>query len=116
MNQRYADTPEEEDNLSRVVRALWKARRGEVLAQVEVLENAVRSLHDGNLSDEQRRLAEGEAHKLAGSAGTFGFPHGTVLAREIEGLLGGEGASPPVPRLRVLVAELRAELEADSIR
>ncbi len=113
MSQREVDAPEEGDNLSKVIRALWKARRGDVLAQVGVLENAVRSLESSNLSEAERRFAQGEAHKLAGSAGTFGFPHGTVLAREIEGLL-TEG-SAPTPQLRVLVDDLRAELETEPV-
>ncbi len=113
MSQRQVDAPEEDDNLSKVIGALWKARRGEVLAQVGVLESAVRSLASGNLSEAERRFAQGEAHKLAGSAGTFGFPHGTVLAREIEGLL-TEGCAPTA-RLRALVGDLRAELETEPV-
>jgi hypothetical protein len=94
------------------VALIWEEKRDAVLAQVGVLESAVKSLSDGVLSDEQQAAALSEAHKLAGSAGTFGFSRGSGMAREIE-LIFREGRAHfegSLPRLAELAAGLRNEL------
>jgi diguanylate cyclase (GGDEF)-like protein len=48
-----------------------------------VIEDAAVALLEGNLSPDHRRQAEREAAKLAGSAGTFGFPRSSQIARQI---------------------------------
>ncbi|BAY14999.1 multi-component transcriptional regulator, winged helix family protein [Anabaenopsis circularis NIES-21] len=55
--------------------------------QVAVLEQAKTALESGNLSEELQQTAKYEAHKLAGSMGSFGYPEGSKLARSIEHLL-----------------------------
>ncbi|KAF3884637.1 MULTISPECIES: response regulator [Nostocales] len=55
--------------------------------QVAVLEQAKTALLAGNFSEELQRETLHEAHKLAGSMGTFGYPEGTRLARAVEHLL-----------------------------
>jgi DNA-binding response OmpR family regulator len=55
--------------------------------QIAVLEQANSKLLDGKLTVCDRQNSEQEAHKLAGSLGTFGYPKGSQLAREIELLL-----------------------------
>ncbi|MBE9000946.1 response regulator [Nostoc sp. LEGE 12447] len=56
-------------------------------AQVVVLEQAKIALLAGNLNKELHQQALHEAHKLAGSMGTFGYLEGSRLARKIEHLL-----------------------------
>ncbi|BAZ10031.1 multi-component transcriptional regulator, winged helix family protein [Calothrix sp. NIES-4071] len=55
--------------------------------QVTVLEQAKTALLAGNLQAQRKQQALHEAHKLAGSMGTFGYPEGSKLARELEDLL-----------------------------
>lgn len=55
--------------------------------QVAVLEQATKVLSADSLSDDLRQAAQQNAHKLAGSLGTFGYPEGSKLARQIEHLL-----------------------------
>ncbi len=55
--------------------------------RLAVLKQAVEALGRGTLSDELRQAAEREAHKLAGSLGSFGFTQASQLAQEIETLL-----------------------------
>ena len=55
--------------------------------QVAVLEQATKVLSTDSLSDALRQTAQQNAHKLAGSLGTFGYPEGSKLARQIEHLL-----------------------------
>ena len=68
----------------------------------------------GDFDEERRRTAQREAHKLAGSVGTFGFAEGSALARNIELLLNDSRAldAEGVSRYHDLVSQLRAELEA----
>lgn len=58
--------------------------------QVAVLEQATKQLSANFLSDALRQTAQQDAHKLAGSLGTFGYPEGSKLARQIEQLLSSE--------------------------
>jgi diguanylate cyclase (GGDEF)-like protein len=68
----------------------------------------------GELDDTLREAACRQAHKLAGSAGTFGFLAAGEMARELEHVLGRpEGvAADQFPRLADLVVGLRHALEA----
>src|SRR5919205_1097885 len=66
------------------VTRLWQRFRPVSLERVQVIEDAVLALHRDELDPALRERAGHEAHKLAGSVGTFGFPEGTRLARELE--------------------------------
>lgn len=69
---------------------VWEHFRDATLKRVDVIEDAAIALLEGRLSPENRRQAEREAGKLAGSAGTFGFPRSSQIAREIEKKLSSE--------------------------
>jgi DNA-binding response OmpR family regulator len=77
------------DALAAGVAAIWERFRGTVGARVSVLEDAAVALLSGSLDDDLRRRAEREAHRLAGSVGTFGFADASRLARSLELLLTG---------------------------
>lgn len=64
--------------------AVWARFRDATLARVETLEEAALALLEGRFTEEGRAVAEREAHKLAGSAGTFGFPGASRIARDLE--------------------------------
>ncbi len=91
---------------------LWEQFQGLVWERVAVLEQAAGALADGSLQEPLRQQAEREAHRLAGGLGCIGFPEGTRIAREIEGLLHRTGAlrGEHVPHLCTLVAALREAL------
>lgn len=92
--------------------AVWDRRRDEVLARVDTLQQAAIACDDGSLDATTRRAAEGEAHKLAGSLGMFGFHRGSELSREAEQLLAGraEMSDEAGQRLAALVDTLRNDL------
>jgi diguanylate cyclase (GGDEF)-like protein len=92
---------------------LWERFKSTNLKRVEVLEQIVMTLFEGALSEEQRQQAERDAHKLAGSVGTFGFLKGSQLAREMEHLFqsGVHLSQDDVRHLSELVVALRQELE-----
>ncbi len=73
---------------------LWERHRGTNLSRVAVLEDVTLAIIEGTADDEARSLAQREAHKLAGSLGTFGFHEGSRLARSIESLLEDERPEP----------------------
>jgi diguanylate cyclase (GGDEF)-like protein len=75
------------------LRRLWADARPAALKRVDLIDDAVAELMVGALADELRRDAEREAHKLAGSLGTFGVADGSRHARALEeALAAGPGA------------------------
>jgi DNA-binding response OmpR family regulator len=92
---------------------IWEPCKETIAKQVAVLEQGAMALLEGTLDDELRCQAVCEAHKLAGSVGTFGFTEGARLAREIEHLLqaGGTLEQTHALRLSELVMALLKELE-----
>lgn len=105
---------ERTESLRAAVRGLWERRRESVLERVETIERAVEAARRGPLAEPLRQLAESEAHKLAGSAGSFGFAHASELAGELESLLGTPAAASHAGRLTELIVALRRELEGDA--
>jgi hypothetical protein len=93
--------------------AIWVRHRGEIMLAVDALAAAVADGLAGQLDDSQRERASGHAHRLAGSAGTFGFAAAGEIAAELEQALSGRFAPPPgaCPALAELVAALRRELD-----
>ena len=81
-------TPVSDDDAIRsAMSAIWERSRDVIMGRVAVLEAAVLALLAGNLTADSRRQAEREAHKLAGTVGTFGFWDASKLAHEAEELL-----------------------------
>jgi diguanylate cyclase (GGDEF)-like protein len=105
------------DDPAAAIRAVWARRRDQVLARVDVVEEAVAALLVGELSDELRLQASREAHKLAGSAGTFGFPRASELARRLELKLEAgpapADAGPMADQVLAMRGELAGSGEAD---
>lgn len=88
----------------------FKAKVG---SRIAVLKLAADALRKGTLEAQLRQKAEQEAHKLAGSLGSFGFPKGSLLANEIEDLLQNQKSISQVKcfYLDKLLMELQRELE-----
>ena len=101
------------EGLALGVAQLWARFRPRILERAEVLESAAIALLGGELDAELRRRAEREAHKLAGSLGTFGLAEGSRHARSIELLLEGSARLQEADALRLSewVVALRQLLE-----
>ncbi|MCW2952837.1 MAG: response regulator receiver modulated diguanylate cyclase [Conexibacter sp.] len=97
---------------------IWARHREGILAQLAVLEGAVRALLGGTVDAPLCTQAVREAHKLAGSLGTLGFPDGTDAARELEQLLAEPTLLEPVQALRAseLVVGMRDALSRAPVR
>jgi DNA-binding response OmpR family regulator len=52
--------------------------------QVAILEKAAMALMEGTMDAKLYQLSQMNAHKLAGSLGSFGMPNGSKIARQIE--------------------------------
>ena len=100
-----------------MVAQIWERGKDKILARIDTLEQATIELLDDRLEDNLRREAEREAHKLAGSLTTFGFPEGSRLARDIEQTF--QADSPLEPRdalhLSEKVQSLRQVLEGEPV-
>ena len=85
--------------------------RSHNLAKVPDIEVAVTALVQDQLGEAARERAAFQAHKIAGSAGTFGLPLASDLARRLERLFAAPGPKPERgEEARELVAHLRGEL------
>ncbi len=91
--------------------------RNSFAGQVVVLDRAKTALLAGNLNEELHQQALREAHKLAGSMGSFGYPEGSRLARKIEHLLLGDFSLSPdqISDFSQLVTALQQELTKPAI-
>lgn len=85
------------------VAELWTKMKPAARAQVRVLAGALSELRDGNLRPEVRHQAWWEAHRLAGSLGSYGFSDGAAAADELAALLEGDGEIELTETLRLLV-------------
>lgn len=75
-----------ENGMASVNRVL-KRYENTFAARVDVLEQVAQALRSGTLEADLRYTASHEAHKLAGTLGSFGYEAGSRLARAIEHLL-----------------------------
>jgi len=96
---------------------LWVRYRTVILDRLSIVEAAAAAILKGSIDDELRRQAETEAHKLAGSLGTYGFADASRDAREIELLLQSVplNATQTV-HLSELVVNLRTRLDEEHTR
>ncbi|MEJ1930920.1 response regulator [Nostoc sp. NIES-2111] len=77
--------------------------------RLTLLEQAEQSLRAGKIPPELQQQAEKEAHKLAGTLGSFGYATGSKLARAVEHLLIGDRNLTPqdAVQLSLLLSQLR---------
>jgi HPt (histidine-containing phosphotransfer) domain-containing protein len=78
---------------------------------MRAIEDAASAAQSGSLAPELRTHTAGEAHKLAGSLGAFGFVHECELARAMEVMLKAE--KPLSQREGKRLAQLLHELSRD---
>ncbi|MBD6614349.1 response regulator [Komarekiella sp. 'clone 1'] len=95
-------------------REAFKAKVG---SRIAVLKLAADAFRKGTLDAQLRQKAEQEAHKLAGSLGSFGFPKGSLLANEIEDLFQNQKflSQAKCFYLDKLLMELQRELEKNPV-
>jgi DNA-binding response OmpR family regulator len=70
-----------------VMAELWERFKDSFGVQIDLLDRVVVALQDGLLTADLQQEAKQTAHKLVGSLGVYGFPQGSVLAKQIQDLL-----------------------------
>jgi diguanylate cyclase (GGDEF)-like protein len=98
--------------LSSAVQQLWEQARPGALGRMDAIDDAVAAVMGGALTDEQRAQAQREAHKLAGSLGTFGLRDATAHAAALESAFEGVPSRDRVPELAQHARDLRQLIEA----
>lgn len=71
-----------------LVKAAWARVAPSIEQRVVVLEAFVLALDGGSPAGAGLEVVRTEAHRLAGSLGSYGLAEGTARAREVESLLG----------------------------
>jgi diguanylate cyclase (GGDEF)-like protein len=91
--------------------AIWRKSLQQTADQVGALEMAAAAMLEGQLDEATRAQAERQAHRLAGSAGTFGFHRASAIARELELIFERHSTDPAeAVQATALIAALRASL------
>lgn len=91
---------------------IWERYRGKICDRITILEQFSLAAQQEKTDPNLQQQAQQEAHKLAGSLGTFGLGRGSVLAREIEQLCQYKTlSSEQILHFRQLVFKLRQEVE-----
>lgn len=99
-----------EDRSRQMLRQVWLRNRATTMERLAVVGSALEALAAGDLHADQRDVALGEAHKLRGILGTYGFAEGSELATEAEDLFHGAGAGDAAHQLSVRLADYARSL------
>ncbi len=94
----------------------WENFKQAIEERLAILSEAVVALNEKQFNEELKQQARATAHKLAGSLGSFGFPEGSKIAREIEQLLEAELplTQEQAKRLDEIVNALHSEIKNKS--
>jgi HPt (histidine-containing phosphotransfer) domain-containing protein len=90
---------------------VWAEHHGEIDARLETIDAAVAGLATGGLDDDARHTAARAAHRLAGTAGTFGFGLASEHAGALDRALRAPPADDDAAELERLALALRAALD-----
>ncbi|WP_346290281.1 response regulator transcription factor [Sphaerothrix gracilis] len=102
-----------QETLAAVIKA-WEQHRSVMQERLDCIEAAAIALKQGQLTQELQQAGYSDAHKLVGSLGSFGFPEGSRLARELEQLLLKQLSAQEALRVSALVQDLRQEMKKPS--
>ncbi|EDZ96494.1 MAG: response regulator [Limnospira sp. PMC 1291.21] len=102
--------------LNQSIQKVWERFRETLDDRIITIEKAIGAANDGQINLLMQQQARQEAHKLAGSLGTFGRREGSTVAREIELIL--QLDTPLIiehlPSLSILIGRLRQIVETAS--
>ncbi|MFO7030137.1 transcriptional regulator [Limnospira fusiformis CCALA 023] len=101
--------------LNQSIQKVWERFRETLDDRIITIEKAIAAANDGQINLQMQKQARQEAHKLAGSLGTFGRREGSTVAREIELILQLDTPliSEHLPSLSILIDRLHQIVETD---
>ena len=85
------------------VAELWHKMKPAARGQVRIIATALQSARTGELTADDRKGAWWEAHRLAGSLGSYGFDDGAAAAAGLSEMLEGDGEIPLPDAVRLIV-------------
>jgi len=101
------------DEIAGKIDSLWQTFLPTMLSRLSAIEAAIDSIEKGQPDEDARGKAAQEAHKLAGSLGTFGLASSSVASSQIENLLYQSGLTPAsTAELRNLFQSLKRDIES----
>lgn len=84
------------ETVKRQIEELWQKHLPLMTSRLEVIARAIGALSQGAIHEDLKRQATEEAHKLAGSLGTFGLESASDSALRIERVLATRSNAPDV--------------------
>jgi HPt (histidine-containing phosphotransfer) domain-containing protein len=90
---------------------IWDRAYPVVLERVRTIEDAIAELSKQHPQGKPIDAGRADAHKLAGTLGTFGLDRGTELARALEARLSASSSTEKATETKRLAAELRSTIE-----
>jgi len=100
------------DKVNKKLDALWRKYLPTIRARLDSIKGALDAMERGDLNDQVRESAARDAHKLAGSLGTFGILNGSEVAQRLERLLLDQRTA--FAELARLFTSLKQEIEKRS--
>jgi HPt (histidine-containing phosphotransfer) domain-containing protein len=101
------------DEVAKKIDALWQTYLPTMVVRMAAIQLAIESLEAGHFDRELTRNAALEAHKLAGSLGTFGLASSSGMSSRIENLLSlPESVQGMVVELRRLFDSVSRDIES----
>ena len=97
------------------LQAIYDRARASFAENLATIDAAVSDLTTGALDETGRHAAERAAHRLAGAAGTVGFPEATAPARELEDAFANDPRQDQAGLLREQAATLRSILSGAGV-
>ncbi len=76
----------DQNKLDQAIVEIWHRYQGKICDRITILEEFSLANQQGKPDQNIKQKAQQEAHKLAGSLGTFGLGGGSIIAKEIEQL------------------------------
>jgi HPt (histidine-containing phosphotransfer) domain-containing protein len=100
------------DEVAKKLDALWQRYLPTMVLRLAAIQRAIETLEAGHFDRELTRTAALEAHKLAGSLGTFGLASSSGKSSQIEHLLSQpDSVQTMAPELRKLLDSIQHDIE-----
>lgn len=101
------------EEVARKLDELWQRFLPAILLRVATIQTAIESLAAGHLDGELKANAAQEAHRLAGSLGTFGLARSSGMSSKIESLLSkSDSIQSMAAELTKLLDSIKREIES----
>lgn len=94
------------------VAEIWQRTKSMSMQRIRVLEQVAEALKTNRLDRRMQQQGVENAHKLAGSLGTFGYEEGSNLAHQLENLLQSSPGTPTSAEQKYLASQVEPLLSA----